>query len=210
MIPKKDNCNIVLAGLWNRAIFTPEWVGRLLFKQPEVETLISIMPHMPIVYRNRLVAMEVAPARLAFRPRALTDESLRASEEMAYKVLDTLRDTPLIGVGINFGFSESEPRRDLVALFQIGDSSSLTADGWETEERRLVRRLQKGCDILNLTLALGGGNLDAEFNFHTETTDNAVARAAVQNRIVALRDSVVRLLDKTYELQVEWGGEDNG
>jgi hypothetical protein len=211
MIPKKDNCNIVLAGFWNRAIFTPEWVGRLLFKQPEVETLISIMPHMPIIYRNRLVAMEVAPAWVTFRPRALTDECLRASEEMAYKVLDTLRDTPLMGVGINFAFSDAEPRRDLAALFQVGDSSSLADDGWVTEERRLVRRLQKGKDTLNLTLVLGGaGNLDAEFNFHTETADNAIARAAVENRILGLRNSVVRLLEKTYELQVDWGGEDNG
>ena len=109
MIPKKDNCNIVLAGLWNRAIFTPEWVGRLLFKQVEVETLISIMPHMPIVYRNTQVAMEVAPAVVAFRPRTLNDECLRASENMAYKVLDTLRDTPLMGVGVNFGFTDSDP-----------------------------------------------------------------------------------------------------
>src|SRR4051794_6937811 len=111
MIAKKDSWNIVLAGLWNRAIFTPEWVGRLLFKQTEVETLISIMPHMPIIYRNQQVSMEVALSRLVFKPRSISEASLMAAEDMAHKVLKILQDTPLLGVGVNFNFTESEPRR---------------------------------------------------------------------------------------------------
>jgi hypothetical protein len=75
MIPKKDNWNIVLAGFWNRAIFTPDWVGRVLFNgQRDIDTLISIMPHMPIIDRNRHVALEVAGSRLAFRPRTLDEK----------------------------------------------------------------------------------------------------------------------------------------
>jgi hypothetical protein len=208
MIPKKDNWAIVLAGMWNRAIFTPEWVGRLLFEQREVETLISIMPHMPLIYRNRHVALEVAPARLSFRPRALDDKCLVAAECMAHKVLKTLQDTPLMGVGVNFEFTETEPRRDLVTLFEIGDDGELTSDGWEPEERKLVRRLSKGGDTLNLALSLSAGNLDVAFNFHTETAENAAAQVAVDNRIIRLSDAATRLLEKTYDLRVDW--EDKG
>lgn len=210
MTAKKDNWNIVLAGLWNRAIFTPEWVGRLLFNQREVETLISVMPHMPIIYQNRQVALEVAPARLVFRPRSLVDDYLLAAESMAHKVLATLQDTPLLGVGINFAFAESDPRRDLVALFDIADNQSLSEDGWEIEERRVLRRVRKGGDTLNLSLSLGAGELGIEFNFHTDTTENAEAQAAVDNRVIRLRDAAVRLLDKTYDLQAELGGDHNG
>lgn len=203
MIPKQNNWNIVLAGLWNRAIFTPEWVGRLLFNQSEVETLISIMPHMPIIYRNRQVSLEVSSSRLAFRPRTLNDECLIAAEIMAHKVLSTLQDTPLMGVGINFSFTESEPHRDLITLFEIADSVKLADDGWETEERRLARRIRKDGDILNLTLVLSGDKLDAEFNFHTETSENSVAQSAVENRVIRLRDTALRLLEKTYDLHTE-------
>ena len=38
MKTKPEGWNIVLAGFWNRAIFTPEWVGKWLFQQSEVET----------------------------------------------------------------------------------------------------------------------------------------------------------------------------
>ena len=209
MFPKQDSWNIVLAGLWNRAIFTPEWVNRLLFNEPEVETLISIMPHMPIIYRNRDVAMEVAPAP-AFRPRSLEDKSLASAETMAHKVLSTLQDTPLMGVGVNFGFTDNEPTRDLLNLFDIADSAVLTAEDWKTEERRLVRQLIKGEDTLNLTLTLNAGKLDVEFNFHTETTDNASAQHAVDGRVIRLRDAAVRLLDKTYDLQIDWESKGDG
>ena len=129
---------------------------------------------------------------------------------MAHNVLAILQDTPLMGIGINFVFTEPEPRRDLVALFDLADSPALTDDGWDIEERRLSRRLSKRGDIMNLTLLLAGSNLDVEFNFHTETADNAVAQAAVDGRMIRLRDAAVRVLDKTYDLQVEWERDDNG
>ena len=57
---------------------------------------------------------------------------------------------------------------------------------------------------MNLTLLLAGSNLDVEFNFHTETADNAMAQAAVDDRMIRIRDAAVRVLDKTYDLQVKW------
>jgi hypothetical protein len=107
-------------------------------------------------------------------------------------------------------FTEGEPRRDLVTLFDLADSAALTDDGWDIEERRLSRRLSKRGDTMNLTLLLAGSNLDVEFNFHTETADNTVAQAAVDDRMIRIRDAAVRVLDKTYDLQVEWERDDNG
>ena len=210
MIRKKDGCNIVLAGLWNRAIFTPEWVSRLLFNQPEVETLLSVMPHMPIIYRNKQVSMEIAPSRLAFKPRSMRDESLRVAERMAHTVLKTLQDTPLLGVGINFAFTDEDARRDLVQLFDFGDGPTLSSNGWDTETRRIMRRLKNGDDMLNLVLTLEGSRLDVEFNFHTDTTDNALSQAAVADRIVRLRNAAHKLLASTYDLTVENEEEDHG
>lgn len=101
---KSEGWNIVLAGMWNRAIFSPQWMNDVLFHEPEVETLLSILPHLPIIYRNRQVAIEVSSMRLVFRPRQLNDECLQALEAMAYAVLDKLRDTPLHAVRGEFRF----------------------------------------------------------------------------------------------------------
>jgi len=201
MIPKQEGWNIVLAGSWNRAIFTPDWVNRILFHEPELETMISIVPLMPIVYRNQQVAMEVSSDRLIFRPRRLDDACIQAAEGMAHLVLQTLQDTPLTGVGVNFCFTENKPRRDLAKMFDFQDNAGLGDSGWKIQERRVGRRLQQGDDILNLTFVLEGENLAVEFNFHTETTVNQTAREAVRDRAIRLRDLSLGLLADLYQLQ---------
>ncbi len=201
MTPKQEGWNIVLAGSWNRAIFTPDWVNRILFHEAELETLISIVPLMPIVYRNLQVAMEVSSGRLIFRPRRLDDACIQAAEGMAHLVLSTLQDTPLTGVGVNFSFTENKPRRDLSKMFDFQDNAGLGEYGWVIQERRVVRRMQHGDDVLYLTFVLEGENLAVEFNFHTETVVNASAREAVHDRAIRLRDSSLQLLNDLYQLQ---------
>ena len=99
--------------------------------------MISIMRHMPIIYRNAQVALEVASTHWSSIPVPCTTIACAASESMAHEVLAILQDTPLMGIGVNFVFTEPEPRRDLVALFDLADSPTLTDDGWDIEERRL-------------------------------------------------------------------------
>ncbi len=210
MRSKQDGWNIVLAGIWNRAIFTPEWVGRLLFHQAEVEILLSILPQLPIVYRNNQVAIEVASPRLVFRPRRLDDECIQAAEGMAHTVLDTLRDTPLMAVGVNFAFVESNPRRDIMRLFDFRDNAAIIEDGWDLQEHRIFRRIQRGGDTLILTLVFDGQEVTVEFNYHTETTNNETAREAIHNRVLGLRDSALQLLNQVYQLEVAEGEDDHG
>jgi hypothetical protein len=207
---KSDGWNIVLAGLWNRAIFTPEWVNQLLFHEPEVETLLSIMPYLPIIYRNRQVAIEVSGARLVFRPRRLDDTSLRQAESMAHAVLDKLRDTPLLAVGLNFAFVEDNPTQTLVRLFNFGDNPQVVEAGWDLQERRIVRKIVQGGDTLNLALIFDGREVTIEFNYHTEATSNETAREAVRNRLIRLRDLSAELLERAYHLELAPEGNSDG
>lgn len=200
---KPDGWNIVLAGFWNRAIFTPEWVNDLLFQEKEVETLLSIMPFLPIIYRNPKVAIEVSTPKLVFRPRKLDDECLNLAEGMAYKVLDKLQDTPLLAVGVNFAFVEESPRKELIRLFEFPDNGSIGDAGWEVEEGRVVRRLREGGATLNLTHVFDGKTVTIEFNYHTDTTKNDEARKAIGERVLILRDTALQLMKNVYRLEVE-------
>lgn len=210
MKTKPEGWNIVLAGFWNRAIFTPEWVGKLLFNAAEVETMISIMPYLPIIYRNQQVAVEVSTPRLVFRPRELSDACIHVAEHMAHTVLAKLQDTPLVGVGVNFAFVESAPSSRLVELFNLPDDDALVDTGWTVKERRLVRQVQRQDATLNLSLVFNGQEVTIEFNFHTETTENSVALQAVSDRVIVLRDQALQLLKNVYELQPSEGEDGHG
>lgn len=207
---KSEGWNIVLAGLWNRAIFTPEWVNELLFHEREVETLLSVMPYLPIVYRNRQVAVEISDARLVFRPRRLDDSCLQAAETMAHAVLHKLPDTPLLAVGVNFAFVENNPGRALVRLFDFQDNGQIAEAEWDLQERRIVRKIFRDNETLNLTIVFDGQVVTIEFNYHTDTNNNQTARDAIRGRILGHRDTALRFLNQVYHLEVAPGDTDNG
>lgn len=189
-------------------IFTPEWVGKVIFQQPDLETLIGLMPNMPLIYRNDQVAVEISQPRVAFRPRRLDDECIRRAEEMALSVLTTLKDTPLVGLGVNFAFTEPNPAQ-LVELFSFADDGQLSDADWNVRSRRIVRQLQREQDTLNLTLAYDSQDMTIEFNYHTDAPDNSAAQDAVSNRVLRLRDDSLRMLHDIYNLELAVGDQDD-
>lgn len=153
MISKQDNWGIVLAGHWNRMIFTPEWVGARLFQQEEVETQIALMPVFPIIYRHDEVVIEVSSSRLIFRPRFDSKRSLEEAERMAVTVMDDLPNTPLMGVGINFSFVERDPPPKLISLFNLEDGRLIERAQWEAPETKISRKLTGSLGTMLLTLS---------------------------------------------------------
>ncbi len=206
---KAEGWNIVLAGFWNRMIFAPEWVSPRLFPEPTIETLVALLPVLPLIYRDRDVAMEVSSARLVFRPRKLgKDDVLLRLEDMAKKVLKALPETPVQAVGVNFGYREEYPPGHLLSIFNLQDDDDLAQAGWEIGERKIVRRLQRKDTVLNLTLTLAGSAVDFDCNFHTELAAPANALQAVDGgRVLRLRDTALELITRTYRLELD---EDDG
>lgn len=213
MQKKPEGWNVVLAGFWNRMIFTPEWVGPRLFPDnPQIETVVALLPVLPIIYRDQQVSAEISSARIVCRPRDLeSDESIRRAGTIAGKILSELPETPIQGIGINFGFQEQAPTPDLLDLFTFADNNKLAQTGWETSERRIVRQLYHEGTTLNLSLSFNNDRLDIDCNFNFdpgEVDDTPKVDAVAPDRIIKLRDQAVTLLDQIYGLQVEDDNDD--
>ena len=204
-----DGWNIVLAGYWNRMIFIPEWVIPRLFPGPELETRVSLLPVLPLIYSDPVAAMEVSETRLVFRPRIFNDDaSLLRAEAMAHTVLQALPETPVQAVGVNFSYEERLPPNHLTAIFNDMDDVELGQQEWVIAERMLTRRLSRHGEALNLTMTSNGEVVRFDFNFHKEVTNNADAQQAMAaGRVVNLRDAAVALLRATYHLEPENGNE---
>ena len=209
MQTKPEGWSIVLAGYWNRMIFTPEWVGSRLFPDnPQIETVVALLPVLPIVYRTALVAVEISSTRIVCRARDLSsDESLQQSEDIARKIISELPETPLQGIGVNFGFRESKPPPALLDLFIFNDTSQLTTAGWEATERRIIRQLQYESTTLNLNLSLNSGQLDIDCNFHFDppvSDEGATTEKVLEPiQVIPLRNQVISFLESIYCLQLE-------
>jgi hypothetical protein len=211
MTRRPEVWNIILAGFWNRSIFLPDWVLPRLFPRNaipggEVQTEVALLQALPLIYRDQEVAVEVSNGLLAFRPLILNDANLLRCERMARAMLEGLPETPVHGVGINFGFRENLPLDHVGALFRVLDDAELAQQGWITGERKLTRVLSRDGETLNLTLTFGGPVIDFDFNFHTQAgaSSNPVARRAVEEgRILRLRDAALAMLRETYHLEIE-------
>lgn len=206
---KPEGWNVVLAGFWNRMIFTPEWIGPRLFPDnPQIETVVALLPVLPIIFRDNEVAAEISSARIICRPRDLdSDDAIRRAGAIAGALLEELPETPLQGLGINFGFRETDPALSLLNLFNFADNAQLAQAGWQPTERRIVRKLQHDDDTLNLSLSLSNNQLDIDCNFHIDPSDfqNTEAKVAAVNpdRVIEMRDQAISLLDQMYGLQLE-------
>lgn len=214
MIRRADGWNVVLAGFWNRSIFLPEWAFPRLFPrhtQPggEVQTEVALLQALPLIYRDAQVAMEISGGRLVFRPQVLNNECLLRCEVMARAMLLALPETPVHAVGINFGFREDLPPGHVVAMLNDVDDAELSQQGWTIGERKLIRKLTHGDDLLGLGITFGGQAFDFDFNFHTEAGAN-VLQAVEEGRILRLRDAALSLLRETYHLELEGDDDVNG
>jgi hypothetical protein len=206
MEKKQDGWSVVLAGFWNRMIFTPEWVIPHLFSEDaQIETLVALLPVLPIIYRDSQIAVEISSVQVVCRARNPGDDAaLRRSGTIAGVILQTLPETPVQGVGINFAFREVAPVGGLLDLFNFGDNARLAQAEWQVGERKIVRRLSHDDDTLNLTLTFGGGQLDIDCNFHTDFADRDAAIAALSpDRIIQLKERTITMLDELYGLQLE-------
>jgi hypothetical protein len=205
MIARPEGSNIVVVGSWNRAIFSPPWMGEVVFGSPDVEVLIALAPDMPLVYKSDKVLVEVSSSRLLFRPVVLNDECLVASEQLALKILRRLPETPVRAVGINFAYEDKNAPTDVLQLFSLSDDRQLLDANWIICERKITRSLDKNGEKLNLSLAYDGNTTLFDFNYHTELGTNAAAQEAIDQRTLRLRDESIRILDLTYHLRLKDG-----
>ncbi len=205
MQSKPSSWTIVLAGVWNRAIFAPEWVAQHLFHAEEVEIMLASSPVLPIVYQNQSVSIEVGSSRLIFRVRIQNDDCLNSAERMALTVLERLPETPINAVGINFSYIESTPNADLMDLFNFADNGGIAGNDWQIATSKITRQIKKNDDNLNCSLSFSGSEITLDFNYHTEAADNAAARQAVTQRCARLRELSERFASEVYLLQIEQG-----
>ncbi len=216
MILNLDTSGIVLAGHWNRMIFTPEWVGEKLFHEDIILTEIAVVPGFPAIYRNNQVQLEASRARLLVRPRVDTPQAFRRSEGMAVEALAELPNTPLLGVGINFSFIENEAAPELLELFNLKDSGRIEKAGSEVADTRLVRTMTTEFGVMNLLLGYDTQRVVIDINFHTDPNSggtnalkaNIAAREAIEGKILKLKQGCIKFLENIYDLKLETGAND--
>lgn len=181
---------LVIAGAWNPAILTPEWVGvHGLGLTPPINvrmwlsTTDALTVHLPKFSIDNF-EYSAAPHMLqAFVPD-MTTEAFAHAEATVAKLLDTLKHTPVNGVGHNFKMTSTSLDHERLAMFDRAneDISGNMPEQFGVTRTRIETAIKTDNErvVLNLAREIDTGVLTAIFNFH-HTIDGA------ENAIKVLR-----------------------
>ncbi len=198
-----EACSVVVAGLWNRSIFTPSWLASNILEDERapIQSEIPISNlELPIRHSFGGVYLRVSQGRLELNQKEIgsSDEPMI---ETACKILSLLAHTPVSGVGINFQYKILDVGR-ISPLFKTLDLGPLADFGASVAENVLVRslRLTNG-HIVNVNLALRDC-VTIDVNFHHDARSTSEAKSFIGDGVQSRLQLAERLLLDVYRIEV--------
>jgi hypothetical protein len=203
MKPVFATWTIVLIGRWNVSIFNPEWLGKNLFDNKELLVDFPMEPGLPLRITGDNVLMIPHSDRIVFGAKEGTDAYLHHMEALALKLLGILPHTPVMAVGVNFGYEVEPIPEEIRSAFKNPHAEKFVTYELET----LSKSFKWGCkhddQIVNMEFELSGDKLLVKFNFHSDSQDTDKAIEAIRDRVVVHRAFTESILDEVYDLRLE-------
>jgi hypothetical protein len=195
---------IVLAGSWNMAILNPSWMAREIFcADPITVEVVVGEGTLALRYSHHNVAITPHPERIIFNATDASEAGLQTVEELACRLLEKLPVTPLVGVGINFGFEEDDVRRDVSEIFNIRDTGKFAEHNLPVSRSSIIRQIDDYDDRqINFRMSLENAILRMHFNFHKPVEAGPQAIAALRGKAVEYKDFSLSLLRTLYDLEI--------
>ncbi len=177
----QENSTMVLAGSWNPAILTPQWIAQTVFGLKAGESFpveIDMIVANGAMQKMRFLGLScVASSQfLIFFFDSQNTESCSVAVKSARKILEVLSHTPVTGVGFNMQFLLSETKPEFLNRFQSIDlddevpGADVVSKGWSM-------KLNTVENLISITSTYEGGSGRIEMNFHHSATTADEARA---------------------------------
>lgn len=193
---------IVIAGAFNAAIFTPEWIAAVLHEIPEgsdVEGLLVADTGRQSVrtYING-VGIALEGERLTFAWDSLDGPSNSVAEKLVRRVAETLPHTPSNGVGVNFHFETTDFDAEVVDKLKMNDDPAQIGIVMQSD---LKSKIQLESCILNFGRTILNGNFMGEFNYHHEIKSiGEIEDIFNGSKVTELFERSKEILESLYDL----------
>jgi hypothetical protein len=209
---KSESYSLIIAGSWNRHIFTPEWVSRNIFKADQVQIEFPINAIGPLRFEYQKVRLIPAANRLLFIALDNQDETLKKIETMANSISDLLPHTPVTAFGINFGFVDNVANSvELLSIFNIADNERLSSVNAEIKLCMIQRKVIIDGTTILLTLSKDPSNMNFDFNFHFDIKALVELKTIlITGKIIECRNLALKILKQAYEMELSTEGESHG
>jgi hypothetical protein len=184
--------SLVIAGAWNPAILTPPWLLKhALGKNSDENNLVqAFLPAMQgVIFEFPRYVLEelsylVRPDTLIMSPVDSSHQHMNTLEDVAAKILEELKHTPITGIGHNFSFSDTNPQSQVLDVFTVSrqDLTDNMPEGWTPETCMLSANFKNTNEtvIVNIQRQFNANELIVKFNFHHPIKSEADAIAILK------------------------------
>lgn len=183
MKPIQNNWTLVLAGLWNVDILTPEWLNKFVFDERESFTVEYLAtPNLVIRYVTSKIIIIPTPQKITIAPLILDDENYSSMMSFASSLTRSLPHTPFQGIGFNFGFRVEEADDELLAHFPEPDAARFADTGLALRGRKQTRTFRDDSHTINITTTINSETtIDFDFNHHHEASSGSDATTTLSS-----------------------------
>jgi hypothetical protein len=193
------NWNVIVAGAWNRAIFTPEWIARNIFS---VEKDVAINIDVPLNFlapyrvRHNEIAVLVSSINLEIATDSCSYELLDKAREYARRAIEELPKTPISAVGFNFRYRCKELPIELMEVSECKIDKAFSDDGFEIVGRQIRRSLKYGDGLINVDFLFDQPESAAlVLNFHIGSSDENVLKGWLQTPMNEVKAKVEKIIN---------------
>ncbi len=206
MKEKANINNFVVAGSWNLAIFSPEWIKQYILTDDDFEVAYPINdPSSSPQYKNKDFYLTVRNNRLEVVVR---EEPLKAIECIR-SILQKLQHTPLIGFGVNFEFilerSELCPELEMKIFTETPFTDLFNNYKLVGNENRAIFRISEKQKLNFIIDRQNDSIIELRFNYHTEVQTPIDLLDVISDSTLfeKYHKTVLDILEKKYNLRLE-------
>ena len=194
--------NIVIAGLWNKYVFTAEWDKKFLFQGDEVEVEFPLDPNSSERVSSKELRINIEGQRLCIVCRKQEDPIFLSAKEIAIKIADYVPHTPVSAFGINFKLAQSLTV-ELIKKLTMPDNDNIKSIYGTISNTQVSRQMNLDGAILTVRQDITSENVEFNFNFHfpvISLLDVKEKLSAID--ILKLKLDSLKYLETIYDLKL--------
>lgn len=206
MKPLFNRWTIVVAGNWNPAIFSPNFIGKKLLNIEKIGGEYNVSANqVGIVFHAESLLLIPSNDKLIVGIKNGQKETLEMAEKAMIDTLTLLEHTPVAALGINLAFEETDDLSDIKKLFAFEDHSKILMEltGCKIAGSEIKRTYQLDKYSLNLRVENNDNNIKIHFNYHHQSNSPKDMANALKNSFWRYRNEAVEFSKNVYGFEYE-------